>query len=141
MQLVLERHQTSVDEHERCDARAEDDTEARVEIRLASTPGARYSLYSTCFLPTLVRKLPRELDLLAQKIRQPDLPLLARQFLFRVLNPNSPVPATADSLLKITEKIYMYSSACVVYYVPSDISGLGGMHRERIRSVQLWYSG
>ena len=38
MQPVLERHQTSVDEHERYNARAEDDTEARVEIRLVMTP-------------------------------------------------------------------------------------------------------
>ena len=140
-QPVLERRQTPVDEHERYDARAEDNTEARAEIRLASTPGAHYSLYSTFFLPTLVRKLPQELNLLAQKIRQPDLPLLTHRFLFRVLNPDSPVPATANNLPKITEKIYVYSSAWVIYYVPSDISGLGGMHRERIRSVQSWYSG
>ena len=99
-QPVLERRQTPVDEHERYDARAEDNTEARAEIRLASTPGAHYSLYSTFFLPTLVRKLPQELNLLAQKIRQPDLPLLTHRFLFRVLNPDSPVPATAKQPAK-----------------------------------------
>jgi len=35
----------------------------------------------------------------------------------------------------------VYNSARVVYYAPSDISGLKGMHRERIRSTQSWYGG
>jgi hypothetical protein len=35
----------------------------------------------------------------------------------------------------------MYNSARVVYYAPSDISGLRGIHRERIRSTRSWYGG
>ena len=85
--------------------------------------------------------MPQDLYLLARRIRQPDLPLLARQFLFRDLNPDLPIPNTVDHLPEITEKIYIYNSAYVVYYAPSDVSGLRGMHRERIRSVQSWYSG
>jgi hypothetical protein len=84
--------------------------------------------------------MPRKLYRLAQRIRQPDLPLLARQFLFSELNPNLPIPSV-DHLPEITGKIYMYNSARVVYYAPSDISGLRGMHREWIRSTRSWYGG
>jgi hypothetical protein len=84
--------------------------------------------------------MPRELYRLARRIRQPDLPLLACQFLFSELNPNLPIPSV-DHLPEIMGKIYMYNSARVVYYAPSDISGLRGMHRERIRSTRSWYRG
>jgi hypothetical protein len=61
--------------------------------------------------------LPRNLYLLAQKIRQPDLPLLVRQFIFQVLNRNLPTPAMdipVDDLPDIDEKFYADNSARVV---------------------------
>jgi hypothetical protein len=144
-----EDHHTPVDEHEGPDSRAEDDPEAIAEISLARTRGAHahYSFFLAPFLTgatVLVRNLPQDLYLLSQKIRQPDFPLLVRRFLFAALNPDSPpTPTTVDNLNlpDITENIYVYNSARVVYYAPSDISGLKGMHRERIRSTQSWYGG
>jgi len=88
-----------------------------------------------------VRHIPQELNLLAWKIKQPDLPRLARRFLFSTLNPDSPIPTAVNDLPEITGKIYVYNSAHVVYYAPSDFSGLRGMHRERIRSAASWHSG
>lgn len=35
----------------------------------------------------------------------------------------------------------MYPSAVATYYAPSDKSGIGGMYRERIRSVPRWRGG
>ncbi|KAJ6544946.1 hypothetical protein B0H10DRAFT_2386391 [Mycena sp. CBHHK59/15] len=35
----------------------------------------------------------------------------------------------------------MYNSARAVFYAPSDVSGIGGMHHERIRAVNSWYCG
>ena len=35
----------------------------------------------------------------------------------------------------------MYNSALSVFYAPSDLSGIGGMRHERIRSVKSWYNG
>ncbi|KAH9033641.1 hypothetical protein EDB85DRAFT_1864327 [Lactarius pseudohatsudake] len=93
---------------------------------------------------TYVRGLPRELNRLAHKIRQPELPLLVRRFIFGILKPDSPTPvaeAPIDNLPLITENIYVYNSARVVYYAPSDMSSLKGMHHERIRSAQSWYGG
>ena len=84
--------------------------------------------------------LPRDLQSLAQKIRQPDLPRLAHQFLFGALNPDAPIPAL-DDLPEITEPIYVHNSARVVFYAPSDFSGLRGMHQERIRSAASWHHG
>ena len=40
-----------------------------------------------------------------------------------------------------TGKVYVYPSAVATYYAPSDKSGIGGMYRERIRSVSSWRGG
>ena len=85
--------------------------------------------------------MPRQLNLLALKIKQPDLPRLTRRFLFNSLNPDSPIPIAVNDLPEITGKIRLYNSAHVVYYAPSDVSGMRGMHHERIRSTVSWHSG
>lgn len=38
-------------------------------------------------------------------------------------------------------KITIYTSAIATFYAPSDISGVGGMHRERIHAVKSWRKG
>ena len=88
-----------------------------------------------------MRHIPREINLLAQKIRQPNLPQLARRFLFGALNPDLPIPAAVNDLPDIAGKVYVYNSAHVVFYAPSKFSGMRGMHHERIRSAPSWYSG
>jgi hypothetical protein len=35
-------------------------------------------------------------------------------------------------------RIYVRNSAIATFYAPSDLSGIGGMHRERIRAVPMW---
>lgn len=42
---------------------------------------------------------------------------------------------------RFTGKVSVYPSAVATYYAPSDLSGVGGMFRERIRSVESWRSG
>ena len=84
-----------------------------------------------------MRKLLHNIFQLAWKIDQPELPQLVRHFLYSVLNPNLPTPIAdlaPDNLPNIPEnlKVYVYNSAHVVYYAPSDISGVRGMHQERI---------
>lgn len=88
-----------------------------------------------------VRHLLRDINLLARKIRQPDLPQLARRFLFATLNPDVLTPTALHDLPEITSKVYIYNSAHVVFYAPSDFSGLRGMHRKWIRSTASWYRG
>ncbi|KAH9014264.1 hypothetical protein EDB85DRAFT_1876526, partial [Lactarius pseudohatsudake] len=38
-------------------------------------------------------------------------------------------------------KIIVYPSAVATFYAPSDISGIGGMHCERIYAVKSWRKG
>ncbi|KAN0127920.1 hypothetical protein V8E53_014268 [Lactarius tabidus] len=93
---------------------------------------------------THVRKLPHDIYALARKIGQPNLPVLTRQFLYAYLHPQSPIPISRvpeDQLPPISSKVYVYTSIRAVFYAPSDLSGLGGLRHERIRSTQSWYGG
>lgn len=93
---------------------------------------------------TTVRKLPRDIYALAIKIGQPNLPVLTRQFLYSHLHPQSAIPVShvpEDQLPPISSKVYVHTSIRAVFYAPSDLSGLGGLRHERIRSTQSWYGG
>ncbi|EDR01233.1 uncharacterized protein LACBIDRAFT_312361 [Laccaria bicolor S238N-H82] len=46
-----------------------------------------------------------------------------------------------NALLEINRKVFVYNSARAVFYAPSDVSGIGGMQHEWIRSVKSWYGG
>ncbi|KAF8261622.1 hypothetical protein EI94DRAFT_1773380 [Lactarius quietus] len=98
--------------------------------------GVEISLAKRC-----VHCSPHNLFSPSQKIRQPDLPQLAHQFLFTALNPDTPIPEAVSDLLEITGKINVYNLAHVVFYSPSNFSGLRGMHHKRIRSAVSWHSG
>jgi len=64
-----------------------------------------------------------------------------RRFLFEQLNPNdhrdtSEIPLAACP--HYDSRIYVFNSACARFYAPSDLSGIGGMQTEFIRSTPLW---
>lgn len=40
-----------------------------------------------------------------------------------------------------TERVFIFNSARAVFYAPSDVSGVGGMHHEHIRATKSWYGG
>jgi hypothetical protein len=75
--------------------------------------------------------------------------MLIRQFLHEQLHPDSEAQSliSADGTLNAlpdfrdSEKISVYNSASATFYAPSDLSGIGGMRRERIRAVQSWRKG
>lgn len=101
-------------------------------------------VFHTVTICSIVRNLPRDLHMLSVKINQPRLPLLIRQFLYTTLNPDSPIPASQiqhEDLPHILGKVFIYNSARAVFYAPSNLSGLGGMCHERIRSTSSWYGG
>ena len=58
------------------------------------------------------------------------------------LQANTAPPMSAD-YLDFTEAhpLTMYNSAVATFYVPSDLSGTGGMRKERIRAVSHWRGG
>ena len=80
---------------------------------------------------------------LAEELNVPDLRILIRRFIYDQLHldalPLSDVPLSACP--SFDGKIARYLSAIATYYAPSDISGIGGMHRERIRATPCWRRG
>ncbi|KAJ7714662.1 hypothetical protein B0H16DRAFT_1807649 [Mycena metata] len=93
---------------------------------------------------TYVRKVPRDVHQLAMHMEQPRLHELIRRFLFDQLNPNAPIPGGQIPLAQcptFAERVFLYNSARAVFYAPSDFSGVGGMHHERIRATKSWYRG
>ncbi|KAK7027767.1 hypothetical protein R3P38DRAFT_2623597 [Favolaschia claudopus] len=93
---------------------------------------------------TYVRKVPRDVHQLAAHIHQPRLHELIRRFLYDQFHPDAPVSgaqAPIDDCPEFAERVYMYSSARAVFYAPSDVCGVGGMHHERIRATKSWYRG
>jgi hypothetical protein len=67
-----------------------------------------------------------------------------QRFLFDQINPESDI-AGADVVLSAcpaySGRVFIHHSASAVYYAPSDLSGIGGMHREIIRAVPSWRNG
>jgi hypothetical protein len=82
---------------------------------------------------------------LAANINQPDFIFLIRTFLNEQFNPDTISNASSDISddnnlphFHDNEKISTYSSAVATFFAPSDLSGIGGMRRERIRATSRW---
>ncbi|KAJ7249322.1 hypothetical protein C8J57DRAFT_1356642 [Mycena rebaudengoi] len=93
---------------------------------------------------TYVCRVPRDIAGLSAHMEQPRLCELIRRFLFDQLTPGAPVPGGEVPLAQcppFSERVFAYNSARAVFYAPSDVSGIGGMHHERIRATKSWYRG
>jgi hypothetical protein len=89
----------------------------------------------------VVRHYPRSLEVLAEHINHPQLPALARRFLFDQLNNNSEVTSNdvdLEDCPMIEGNISVFHSAIASFFAPSDECGRYGMRQERIRSCPLW---
>jgi hypothetical protein len=75
---------------------------------------------------------------------QTNLPLsvdLIRRFLFDQLYPNAPLSGDEVDINicpMFDSTIHVFHSALATFYAPSDTSGIGGMHRQRIRAAPSW---
>ncbi|KAF5372219.1 hypothetical protein D9758_004938 [Tetrapyrgos nigripes] len=92
------------------------------------------------------RGVPRDINTLAAYINQPTLPILLRQFLYTQQHlANGPqgcnVPLASCPELERNQKVFLHNSAKATFFAPSDMSGLGGMRHERIRSTTSWRRG
>ena len=78
----------------------------------------------------------------AVEIEQPDFPNLIQQFIYNEqCSDHVSNDSSASALPNFYGKISVYPSAVATFHAPSDISGIGGMHRERIRAVKSWRKG
>ena len=82
------------------------------------------------------------------KLGRPHFVTLIRKFLYEQLRTDSdsmssasvPSEVSVANLPPFHKKIHVYASAVSTFHAPSDISGVGGMRRERIRAVASWYN-
>ena len=84
------------------------------------------------------------------KLGRPHFVTLIRKFLYEQLRTDSDSESTSSAsapsevsvanLPPFHEKIHVHTSAISTFHAPSDISGVGGMRRERIRAVTSWYN-
>lgn len=96
-----------------------------------------------------VRKLPRSAHELARHFDISNFPSLVARFLYDQLHPSTPLastispPASYERIIANPDltTILVFSSAVATFYAPSDISGIGGMRRERIRATASWRKG
>ncbi|KIM64440.1 hypothetical protein SCLCIDRAFT_23455 [Scleroderma citrinum Foug A] len=91
-------------------------------VRLAKTP---------------VRNIPTDLYTLARHIEVPNLPLLVHRFLESQLSNDTGLDIALPPDLLVSP-VSVFHSAIATFYAPSDLSGLGGMHTECIRSTPCW---
>ncbi|KAJ8701478.1 hypothetical protein PTI98_000250 [Pleurotus ostreatus] len=90
---------------------------------------------------TRIRNYPRRMDLLAEHVNVPELHGLTRRFLYDHLYPHAHYSSndiTLDDCPEIHSKVSVYHSAVATFFAPSDMSGIRGMRRERIRSTPDW---
>jgi hypothetical protein len=79
---------------------------------------------------------------IADEIQQPDFPDLIQRFIYKQQHSdNDSDDSSASALPTFYNKITVYPSAVATFHAPSDISGIGGMRRERIRAVKSWRKG
>ncbi|KAI0283461.1 hypothetical protein BC826DRAFT_1093833 [Russula brevipes] len=89
---------------------------------------------------------PQTLMVLAGHIGEPRLQEFVRRFLYDQQYPDADmcgmeVPIEACPNLPPTLHVRVYHSARATYFAPSDLSGIGGMHRESIRATPSWKKG
>lgn len=97
-------------------------------------------------MPPTAKSYPKTLSTLSIYLQQPKLSEYIRRFLYDQLNPDSEdfgMDVALDLCPDVSPdlRITIVHSAVSTYHAPSDLSGIGGMHRERIRASPSWQRG
>jgi hypothetical protein len=83
---------------------------------------------------------PDDIQDLAASVQQPDLPLALCKFLFLFRNPDSiSTPPSLPNLPQFHGCVNIHYLALAMFFMPSNLCGVGGMHQEQIRSTLSWY--
>lgn len=93
-----------------------------------------------CLKHCLARGYPRNANSLGNRIGY-DLVHLIRHFLYEQLHPDTNISGAEVALSdcpNFQEPITVFTSAVATFYAPSDLCGVAGMHRERIRATPSW---
>ncbi|KAK7684399.1 hypothetical protein QCA50_012346 [Cerrena zonata] len=129
----------SVNDEQGPTARRPNDTFAAMKDQ-GPTPGP-LSLSSVLLASCPVRGVPKDFQHLAEHYALGALPILASRFLYEQLHPEIEdvlaIPAY-DLPILTTCRIQVFNSAIATFHAPSDPSGIGGMHHERVRATPSW---
>ena len=80
--------------------------------------------------------------MIAEKLQQPALAELVCQFLYNEIYAANDLTTNNVPLCKYPEfsgHISIYYSTTATFYAPSELSGIGSMHQETIRSNPTWW--
>lgn len=94
-------------------------------------------------LELAARKFPSNFTDLGLRVNR-DLVTLVQHFLYDQLHPDSELPGCdiEPALLPHPEStVAVFPSAIATFFAPSDVSGVCGMYRQRIRATPLWRRG
>ncbi|EED77280.1 predicted protein, partial [Postia placenta Mad-698-R] len=83
----------------------------------------------------------RHLAVVGEQLQIPELVDLVASFLLQQLNDNTAPMQDASQYRSPRLRTSVFHSAVATFYAPSDLSGRGGMKRERIRATPSWRSG
>ncbi|KAL4069122.1 hypothetical protein J3A83DRAFT_4359153 [Scleroderma citrinum] len=101
-----------------------------------------YVLKSDSVAVLAAHNFPRDIHLLAHYIQQPRLPLLTHHFLHFQLQDDMDPNINNEMLPNLSNSfVSVFFSAIPMFYAPSNLSGLGGMHSEHIWSTPCWKKG
>ncbi|THH16281.1 hypothetical protein EUX98_g9327 [Antrodiella citrinella] len=84
---------------------------------------------------------PKQIDQLADFVKVPELPHLTARFIYQQVNEDAEETEDIPSYYYLNHRVQVFASAVATFYAPSDLSGIGGMRRERIRAAHTWRSG
>lgn len=74
------------------------------------------------------------------QVDEPNLTRLIQEFIYNQRHPGSSAH-DIPNLPPFYEKITIHTAAVATFHAPSDLSGIGGMKRERIHAVSRWRKG
>lgn len=131
-----------LDQGERMDVDEEEDEEDAVAAEGVTCDGdvklARYH----------VKAVPKTLDSIGNYFALPQLHDNIRRYLHDYGSRSDrnavfgmDMPIDHCPWVNAALRIKVFPSAVATYHAPSDLSGIGGMHRERIRSTPSWKNG
>ncbi|KAG2005024.1 hypothetical protein CC2G_003523 [Coprinopsis cinerea AmutBmut pab1-1] len=89
---------------------------------------------------TRERGYPRDLFNLSLHLGEPEFRDAFLTYLYQERHPNLLVPTPINEYIHFQGNIFVYHSAVARFYAPSDACGVGGMHRQVIRSNPSWYN-
>ena len=74
------------------------------------------------------------------QVGEHNLVRLIQEFVYEQQHPGSSTQDIPD-LPPFYETITIHTAAVAIFHAPSDLSGIGGMRRERIHAVSRWRRG